>query len=288
MNEDGSGDHRLTTNPARDWYPSWSPDGGRIVFETDRDGLQELYVVNADGSAPPTRITHTSGPGVSARMVAARRPDRVRRRTGDLGHPARWHWAQVRRRGPEPELGAERPRPVVLVPLLRRVPRGLLHGLPGRERRDRRVHRLQCGGSPRRSGGLAGRRCAPLQGAQRVTDLRRGQHRKPSDRKLGLRRLATAARQHPVAARTTDRRVARSTSRSCRPAQLHRPNRTHGPPLNFPSCAPPAQTSPNLTVRVPGGDNPASTAASCGWRCGSARPAAPTTPTCACARASRT
>jgi Tol biopolymer transport system component len=32
-------------------------------------------------------------------------------------------------------------------------------------------------------------------------------------------------------------------------------NRTHGPPLTFPSCAPPVQTSPNLTVRVPGGDN---------------------------------
>jgi hypothetical protein len=32
-------------------------------------------------------------------------------------------------------------------------------------------------------------------------------------------------------------------------------NRTHGPPFSYPSCAPPQQTSPNLTVRTPGGDN---------------------------------
>ena len=62
VNADGSGAQRLTTNPARDWHPSWSPDGQQIVFETDRDGNAELYVMNADGSAP-TRITNTSGIG---------------------------------------------------------------------------------------------------------------------------------------------------------------------------------------------------------------------------------
>ena len=30
------------------------------------------------------------------------------------------------------------------------------------------------------------------------------------------------------------------------------PNRTHGPPLAFPSCNPPAQASPHLTVGTPG------------------------------------
>ena len=29
------------------------------------------------------------------------------------------------------------------------------------------------------------------------------------------------------------------------------PNRTHGPPLAYPSCNPPAQSSPHLTVGTP-------------------------------------
>ncbi len=35
---------------AANWYPSWSADGGRIVFQSRRDGNMEIYVMNADGS----------------------------------------------------------------------------------------------------------------------------------------------------------------------------------------------------------------------------------------------
>ena len=31
--------------------PAWSRDGGKIAFTSDRDGLTELYVMNADGSS---------------------------------------------------------------------------------------------------------------------------------------------------------------------------------------------------------------------------------------------
>jgi Tol biopolymer transport system component len=34
----------------RDSYPSWSPDGGRIVFESNRAGSHDIWVMNADGS----------------------------------------------------------------------------------------------------------------------------------------------------------------------------------------------------------------------------------------------
>jgi len=50
MNADGSDRTRLTTDPAPDFDPAWSPDGRRIAFRTHRDGNEEVYVMNADGS----------------------------------------------------------------------------------------------------------------------------------------------------------------------------------------------------------------------------------------------
>ena len=41
---------RLTNSPGIDTGGSYSPDGGRIVFESDRGGNQQLYVMGGDGS----------------------------------------------------------------------------------------------------------------------------------------------------------------------------------------------------------------------------------------------
>lgn len=55
---DGGGLRRLTKTPGSDFSPQWSPDGTKIVFESDRDHpsadpakvTDEIYVMNADGT----------------------------------------------------------------------------------------------------------------------------------------------------------------------------------------------------------------------------------------------
>ncbi len=52
MDTDGKNQRRLTNNRHDDRYPSWSPDGKRIVFSSKRDGNFEIYVMDADGGKP--------------------------------------------------------------------------------------------------------------------------------------------------------------------------------------------------------------------------------------------
>ncbi len=53
---DGSVKARLTNNWSIDTSPSWSPDGKRICFVSDRHGSPQIWVMNADGSGK-RRIT---------------------------------------------------------------------------------------------------------------------------------------------------------------------------------------------------------------------------------------
>lgn len=41
---------RLTNNSAMDTRPAWSPDGMSIAFTSNRDGINEIYVMDANGS----------------------------------------------------------------------------------------------------------------------------------------------------------------------------------------------------------------------------------------------
>ncbi len=47
---DGREDRRLTDDPFRDRGPSWSPDGRRIAFYSDRGGSYQIWEIRPDGS----------------------------------------------------------------------------------------------------------------------------------------------------------------------------------------------------------------------------------------------
>jgi Tol biopolymer transport system component len=49
MNADGSGQHRVPNTDGGE-YPSWSPDGERIAFNSNLSGDHVMYIVDVDGS----------------------------------------------------------------------------------------------------------------------------------------------------------------------------------------------------------------------------------------------
>lgn len=59
VNSAGGEARQLTTNPAYDYHPVWSPDGKWIAFASNRNGNFDVFVVSAGGGAPQ-RLTFNS------------------------------------------------------------------------------------------------------------------------------------------------------------------------------------------------------------------------------------
>ena len=127
MNADGSGQRRLTRDPATNDWSAWSPDGQRIVFVRGgglTDLVAYLYVMNADGSGQhrltrnPVKVNATPAWSPDRRKnrlrEQSRRPDR------DLRHERRRQRTRIPPgsrclgdRGDQPEDGATGARRLV-------------------------------------------------------------------------------------------------------------------------------------------------------------------------------
>jgi Tol biopolymer transport system component len=52
---------QVTASKGQNWAPEFSPDGKKIVFESDRSGTMEIWTCNRDGSSL-NQLTHLGGP----------------------------------------------------------------------------------------------------------------------------------------------------------------------------------------------------------------------------------
>jgi len=63
MDPDGTSQTRLTNSSGHDDFPSFSPDGSKITFSSDRDGNTKIFVMNADGTNATPLTNNALGDG---------------------------------------------------------------------------------------------------------------------------------------------------------------------------------------------------------------------------------
>lgn len=61
VSSEGGKATQLTTHPAYDYLPVWSPDSKQIAFASDREGGMDVYVMPATGGTPTRLTRHSAG-----------------------------------------------------------------------------------------------------------------------------------------------------------------------------------------------------------------------------------
>ena len=85
---------RLTSNLAADGQPDWSPDGSKVVFVSNRDGLPAIWTMRADGSNPRNltgSLGRSDSPAWSPDGTRDRVPAKARNAAGDFRDERRRH-----------------------------------------------------------------------------------------------------------------------------------------------------------------------------------------------------
>jgi len=81
---DGGRAVQLTSHPAHDFNPRWSPDGQWIAFNSNRYGNQDVFIMPAEGGAPRRLTTHTG----NERLQTFSPDGRYVYFTANIQHPA--------------------------------------------------------------------------------------------------------------------------------------------------------------------------------------------------------
>ena len=123
INADGTGFKQLTTDGNND-YPTFSPDGKQIAFISDRTGVEQVWVMNDNG----TNQTQVSHSGVTEDQVPDWSPNgkKIAFEQGDIGSGRIW---VMNADGSNPVQLTRRPR--------RRLRHGVVAGRPADRFRSR-------------------------------------------------------------------------------------------------------------------------------------------------------
>jgi Tol biopolymer transport system component len=62
----GGGITRVTSHPASDWFPAWSPDGSEIIFASERNETYAFYISPAAGGGGERQVFTNQRPGLVA------------------------------------------------------------------------------------------------------------------------------------------------------------------------------------------------------------------------------
>jgi Tol biopolymer transport system component len=61
MNVDGTGLTRLTDDPAWDGQPAFNLDGSQIAFTSGRGDIDDIYIMNVDGTQQTNLTNNAAG-----------------------------------------------------------------------------------------------------------------------------------------------------------------------------------------------------------------------------------